>query len=89
MHVLIGDTPTRRVRRLEIQADMFLKMLKAMDGKLRVQVRGVPADARTVGLTFDDRFNTVVLYVESETFDEVFDGGVPGMLHPEFLILHD
>jgi hypothetical protein len=87
MHVLIGDPPTRRVRRLDIQADMFLKMLQGMDGNRRVLVRGIPEDARTVGLAFDHRFNTVVLYVESDEFEAVADGALSAPLYPEFILL--
>lgn len=62
-------TPDRRIKKLQISADMFVRILLGMDGNRRVKMEGIPADARTVGLSVDEGFNTVTLYVESDEFE--------------------
>lgn len=61
----------RRVATLSIAADMFLEMLRRMDGKRRLLCKGLPADARVVGIRTDRFFNTVELFLESSEFEEM------------------
>jgi hypothetical protein len=63
--------PGRRRMRLDIEADIFLKLLLGLDGKRRLQAHGLPKDARCIGLTVDSVWNTVSLMLESAEFDEV------------------
>lgn len=70
----------RRVKRLRISGDMFLEILKGMDGRRRLRTEQLPKDARTVGVAVDDQFNTVSVYVESAEFDAVPEGMVPDEL---------
>lgn len=66
-----AQTLKRRVKRLAIDADMFLKVLKGMDGLRRIRCEGLPDDARVIGIVTDKMFNTVELYIESSTFNEI------------------
>jgi hypothetical protein len=63
--------PGRRRMRLDIEADIFLRILQGMDGTRRLQAKGLPKDARCIGLTVDAVWNTVSLMLESAEFDEV------------------
>lgn len=63
--------PERRIKRLRIEQDMFLAILKRMDGKRRIRCEGLPDDVRTVGLVVDETWNTVTLYLESPDFPVV------------------
>ncbi|HYW90326.1 MAG TPA: hypothetical protein VFB50_21320 [Chloroflexota bacterium] len=65
---------SRSVKRLDIQADMFLRILQGMDGDRLVRCEGIPADARSVGIIVDEAWNTVVVYVESTEFEPVAEG---------------
>ncbi len=79
-----SQPPPRRVRVLELRADMFLHMLRSLNGFDRVQATGIPDDARVVGITTDAVWNTVQLYVESEAFPECLAEEVPGRLTVDF-----
>lgn len=57
--------------RLDIEADIFLKILQGMDGKRRLQAKGLPKDVRCIGLKVDSVWNTVTLMLESPEWPEV------------------
>ncbi len=57
--------------RLDIEADVFLQLLKRLDGKRRIQTRGLPKDARCVGIKVDRIFNTVSMLLESDEWPDV------------------
>ncbi len=60
---------TRQIRMLRIEAGEFLHLLRALDGKKALRLKEpLPEDARCVGFSVDECFNTVTLYIESETF---------------------
>jgi hypothetical protein len=72
--------PARKIKRLDVEADMFLAILKGMDGKRRIRSEGFPAEARCVGITVDERFNTVTLWLESPEWEEIGEGdAVPNL----------
>ncbi len=54
--------------RLNIEQDMFLTLLKHLDGTRRIKCEGLPDDVRTVGLVVDEAWNTVTLVLESPAF---------------------
>jgi hypothetical protein len=64
----------RRVKRLALEVDRLLDLLRAIDGVRRIRAEGIPDDARAVGVVVDRAWNTVDLYLESDEFDEVPDG---------------
>jgi hypothetical protein len=65
------NLPGRRKMRLDIEADILLKLLQGLDGKRRIQTKGLPKDVRCVGLAIDRIFNTVSLLLESPDWPEV------------------
>jgi hypothetical protein len=74
LHLYGDNPPSRRLKRLDIQADMFLRALRGLDGKNRIRTEGLPEDIRCVGLSVDQVFNTVTLYLESPEWSEVPEG---------------
>ncbi len=82
----IAGAPCRNIRKLAISAELFLEMFKGMDGIRRVQCKGIPDDARTVGVSLDERFNTVVLWVESSEFAPVYESAMAEPLEPTFVL---
>ena len=61
----------RRLRALDVDADIFLDIFKGMDATRLLKCEAIPEDARVVGLTVDEQYNTVRLYVESKGFAPV------------------
>ena len=85
IHMPYVTAPSRRVRRVQVSADFFVGMLAGLDGSSIPECRTpIPEDARVVGLTVDERYNTIQLYVESSDFDEVIDGMAPPDWQIEF-----
>ena len=72
-----------RIKILELDAALLLRLLKACDGQQHVIVTDVPPDARaiSVGIDFDRRMLRVLM--ESATFPEVVDGCRPTSVIPE------
>jgi hypothetical protein len=68
-----ASTPGWGARRLDVDADRFLDMLKYMDGKRRMVVEGIPSDARCTGLTINVALNTITMRVESASFEPVHE----------------
>lgn len=63
----------RRIKRLTIQADMLLHMLRGQDGTRLLKTTDIPEGARVIGLTVGQIYNTVSLYIESEEFEETHE----------------
>lgn len=63
----VQATP-RQVKRLRVEARMFLEILRRMDGRRRMETLGLPADAHAVGISVDRALNTIDIYLESEAF---------------------
>lgn len=74
----------RRVMRLSLGVDMFLRILQDMDGLKRIRCNGLPEDARCVGILTDIMYNTVILVLESAVFEEVPEGNVSPELYLDF-----
>ncbi len=68
---IIKQLPARRQMRLDIEVDIFLRLLKSLDGKRRIRTNGLPPDARCVAVVTDRVFNTVSLLLESAEWPEV------------------
>src|SRR6266487_1361750 len=77
-----GTPRTRRDKRWQIDLVRLLDLLRANDGVRHLHQDGLPADARPVGLTVDRAWNTIDVYLESDSFDEVSENEMP----PELLV---
>src|SRR6266704_2224470 len=71
LYPIIEGPPSRRRMRLDIEADIFLKLLRGLDGKRRLRAEGLPKDVCCVGLVVDQVFNTVSLMLESPDWPEI------------------
>lgn len=63
--------PSRRIRRLTICADAWLDLLRSLNAEHWTTAGPIPSDARVVAITTEEVRNSVVLYVESQEFDQV------------------
>lgn len=77
IHFVAHKPAERRLRILDVAADMFLEIFKGMDASKLLFCEPIPEDARIVGLTVDEQFNTVRLYVESKDFEPVPEACAP------------
>ena len=64
----------RRVKMLRISPEFFLRIL-APDGTRLVRQKGIPADAKIIGLMDDVGWGTITFAIHSETFDSIPSGG--------------
>jgi hypothetical protein len=83
---LADQTECRHIRMLDIQADLFLRLLQALDGEQRIQTLGLPAEVQCVGLSIGPDPRTVRLYLESPEFSEVPVGAIPPWLTITFTV---
>lgn len=61
----------RRRAYISIRPESLLTLLRDLDGEVRFRARGVPEDARAVGVYFDDRQDELRLYIEAESLPPV------------------
>lgn len=69
---------TARVKRVVISPDVLFHVF-GTDTSWKVE-QGIPIGSRLRGLTLDPYQNTINLFVENESFDEVADGSVAPIL---------
>ncbi len=74
----------RRIKRLLVSPYFLEALLKALDGKTLLTVKGLPENARIIGVTQDWQSNMLCLFIESPSFDEIPDAAIPPDLHIEF-----
>lgn len=80
----MSDLMPRRVRRVCIDADMLLTLLRAQDSDARFayRIEGLPGDARAVGVVVPFTMpHAVSIAVESATFAPVGENTEPPYLH--------
>ncbi len=91
---LLGRKMEQRKRHLatiDIQGDALLSLFRGYDGKQLISCRGVPEDARVVGieaLPFSSYgAHLIRLVVESETFPELREDQAPWPCSVEFTVI--
>lgn len=75
----MSEMKPRRVRFMMINPADFMQFFKK---GLKVRagfkvIKGAPADAEIVTITYDNLRNAIVIVVQSETYDEVKPGVLP------------
>lgn len=79
IHLVNGTPQSHRVKRLQIQASIFLHLLRN-DGTRLLKSEGIPEDAGAVAFSFDGYgLNVITIYIESAEFPEVQEGDQPGI----------
>lgn len=67
-------TPERRIQRLTIAPAMLFQFLKMLRDPKCHSVEGIPDDAVFVGSAYDDQYQNLTLFIESESFAPVRPG---------------
>lgn len=83
------EAPCRRLGTLDIRPDMLLALLKAFNGTRRIQLRGLPADARVVAFgQSPNAIDTLRFYVESAELQAIPEGSIPPRLELSWTEFH-
>jgi hypothetical protein len=70
----IYPTRTKRVRRFQVGSNYLSRFFTACHQGERLRIVGWPDDAWVSGLQVDVCTNSLVLYVESDTFEPIAEG---------------
>lgn len=83
--IILDKGRKRRIKRLEVNLDSFLDLLRYLDGTWVIEVARLPDDAHVVGVSLDPwNPHMIRVYIESDAFPEWSNDGQPPDMHLNF-----
>ena len=76
----------RRYKRITCSPEFLASAMHDGDHSYRIVRDGVPLDAKVIGCGHDNLSNTIYVFIEHESFDEVPEGEIIPALYPLFQI---
>ena len=77
IHYIDSNPTSHRVKVLKINGTILLDIFRGLNGRRLLKCSPIPDDARVVGYTVDEMWDTISVYVESQEFEEVEAGLYP------------